>query len=63
MTKDEYRDLRRKLGTQSEVAAMLDITTVTVYRRESGETPVSREAAIAIQSLVRGRGRSKRLSH
>jgi len=51
MNKNEYKEIRRKLGTQSEVAAMLQNARETISRRESGKDRITTEAALAIEAL------------
>ena len=52
MTKEEYRAIRQSLGPQKAVAARLGVDYHTVQRRESGEIAITREAEIALLSLV-----------
>jgi len=53
MTPDEYRHIRRELGlTQAQLAARLGVATNTIARRERGEQPIDREAALALRSLT-----------
>jgi DNA-binding XRE family transcriptional regulator len=48
----QYKSKREKLGlTQAGLAALLEVTRETVNRRESGEQPITHEAALAISSL------------
>jgi DNA-binding XRE family transcriptional regulator len=51
MTAEEYKELRKALGTQAHVARILDVARDTVGRRESGEWPIRREAALALRFL------------
>jgi DNA-binding transcriptional regulator YiaG len=51
MTGNEYRSLRQPLGSQHQVARMLQVGIRTVQRREAGEVPIFREAALAIEQL------------
>ena len=52
MSPAEYRAHREKLGlTQAGLASLLEVTRETVNRRESGEQPITHEAALAISSL------------
>jgi DNA-binding XRE family transcriptional regulator len=52
MSPDQYRKQREKLGlTQAGLASLLEVTRETVNRRESGEQPITHEAALAISSL------------
>lgn len=52
MTPETYKTLRKRLGTQAEVAALLGVARATVNRRENGKEPITREAALAIQALA-----------
>lgn len=51
MTATEYRDARKKRGTQHAVAAALGVHQVTIARRETGAQPINREAALALLAL------------
>ena len=51
MTADEYRDARKKRGTQHAVAAALGVHQVTIARRETGAQPINREAELALLAL------------
>lgn len=55
MTPTEYQRARQLRGTQSSVAALLGIDPQTISRRERGEIPVTREAAMALASLRKPR--------
>ncbi len=48
MKPDTYREIRQSLGTQKEVAELLGVHKMTVWRRESGAKQITREAAQAI---------------
>jgi DNA-binding XRE family transcriptional regulator len=48
MTPEAYKAHRMKLGTQEAVAKILEISRVTIARRETGALPINREAQIAI---------------
>lgn len=52
MTPETYKTLRKRLGTQAEVAALLGVARASVNRRENGKKPITREAALAIQALA-----------
>lgn len=52
MTKQEYTDTRILLGSQSEIAAKLGISTRSISRRETGEAPITAEAVLAITALT-----------
>ena len=51
MHEDEYKEIRKSLGTQPEVALMLDTARETIARRETGKDRITREAALAIIGL------------
>jgi len=52
---------REKLGlTQAGLAALLEVTRETVNRRESGEQPITHEAALAIRSLRPAKPKAKK---
>jgi transcriptional regulator with XRE-family HTH domain len=51
MTSTEYRDARKKRGTQHAVAAALGVHQVTIARRETGVQPINREAELALLAL------------
>ena len=51
MTPYKYKSEREKRGTQAEVARLLATNRVTLARRETGTTPITREAWLALLSL------------
>lgn len=52
MSTAQYKAKRDQLGlTQAGLASLLGVTRETVNRRESGEQPITHEAALAISSL------------
>lgn len=51
MEHNEYARLRKTMGTQSEVAAMLETARETIARRETGKDRITREAALALFGL------------
>lgn len=51
MTPEEYKTLRGSLGTQAEVAAMIETARETIARRETGKDRITREAALALYGL------------
>jgi hypothetical protein len=51
MSGAEYKRLRARLGTQTEVAARLGLHRVSIAKREAGTIPITTEAAIAIRAL------------
>lgn len=52
MTADQYRALRRRIGTQKHVAHLLGIHRVTIAKRETSALPIEPEAALAIRALA-----------
>ena len=46
-----YVTLRKMVGTQAHAASLLDVGIRTVQRRESGVTPITKEADLAIRML------------
>lgn len=48
----EYKKVRESIGTQALVAGLLDISVMTLSRRELGKIPLSREAKAAMLSLT-----------
>ena len=61
MSPAEYRAHREKLGlTQAGLAALLGVSRETVNRRESGEQPITHEAALALDALQARRERLAR---
>ena len=52
MSPTQYKAKREQLGLrQAGLASLLEVTRETVNRRESGEQPITQEAALAISSL------------
>lgn len=51
MTPATYQSARKRIGTQEQVAAMLELDPQTISRRERGELPITREAALAMDAL------------
>jgi len=51
MSPARYRNLRRQIGTQKEVAALLCVQQSVISKRERGKAPISREIALAIHQL------------
>ena len=49
---DKYRQLRETIGTQAEVAKLLDVTRQCVQRREGRKSKVTREAMYALERLL-----------
>jgi DNA-binding transcriptional regulator YiaG len=55
MTPNEYRELRKSVGTQQDVAAALGVDYRTIQRREYGEIKIPREAEMALRALANAR--------
>lgn len=52
MSPTQYKAKREQIGlTQAGLASLLGVTRETVNRRESGEQPITHEAALAIGTL------------
>jgi DNA-binding XRE family transcriptional regulator len=51
MTREDYKAIRKALGTQEEVAKRLYVTRETVVRRERGQLEITREAELALLAL------------
>lgn len=60
MTPERYKTVREQLGTQSEVAEMLDVHKQTISNRERGRQPIDLEAEFAIRYLASANGRRRR---
>ena len=54
MSPEQYKKTRQRLGTISEVAALLGVARETVSRRENGKQEITKEAALAIKALRNG---------
>jgi len=52
MTAAQYKAKRKKVGTWKAVAELLGLNWSTVARREAGALPITKEAALAIDSLA-----------
>ena len=52
MTCDEYRELRKYIGKQKDVAKMLGVTPEALCRREKGNSKIVMEAELAMRFLV-----------
>lgn len=48
MDKNEYKSIRKQIGTQSEVAKILNVDVTTISKRERGVIPISKESEFAI---------------
>lgn len=53
MSADEYKALRKQIGSQEKVAGLLGLGRVAITRREIAETRITEEAAIAIRELAK----------
>jgi len=52
MTPSEYRQERKRIGlTQPQLSSLVGVSRVTISQRENGKVPITKEAAMAIQSL------------
>lgn len=51
MSPEEYKKLRKQIGSQEKVAGLLGLSRLAVQRRESDQTRITEEAAIAITEL------------
>lgn len=51
MTNTEYRKERIKRGYRYVVAAKLGISSVTLWHRETGVTPIKREHELALLAI------------
>lgn len=49
MDSSEYLILREMIGSQDKASKLLDVTTATIYRRETGKARITREAEFAIR--------------
>lgn len=60
MTPAAYKAAREKLGlTQEQLAELVGVSARTIASRESGQHAVSREAAIAVRSLLDYHGKDE----
>jgi len=62
MNKEQYRAMRERIGTQAEVSAQLQVSRVTVAKRETGTMVITKEAALALSALA-GSGKIKPSRH
>ena len=51
MNHESYKAERKKRGSQAKVAALLRVRVATISDRETGRTPISTEAWLALLSL------------
>ncbi len=49
MDSSEYLILRELLGSQDKASKILDVTTATIWRRETGKARITREAEFAMR--------------
>jgi hypothetical protein len=54
---DEYRDLRRQLGTQETVAPLLGISSNALSDRENAHAEIRQESFLALHALLAMRGK------
>jgi hypothetical protein len=59
VTQDDYQRERKLRGTQTTVAAQLEVHQVTIARRETGAQPVNKEAWLALLSLPKKRKKNE----
>lgn len=57
----DYQRERKVRGTQAEVAEALDVERETVSRRETGDSPISRESWLALLALPQKAKAQKRI--
>lgn len=57
MTPDQYKRLRKKIGTQAEAATKLGVTRETINKREAGSMLITTEAAAALSQLSKRKTR------
>lgn len=53
MTAEQYKAGRKKLGTQVHVASLLDVSILTIKRREKPGAVIPREAALAMEFITK----------
>jgi transcriptional regulator with XRE-family HTH domain len=51
MTALEYQHTRELRGTQEEVARLLGTTQTTIWRREHGRVPITKQSWLALLAL------------
>lgn len=57
MTGETYEQIRLGLGlSQVALARRLQVSRTTIHMRESGKTPISREAALALEQVAHRMG-------
>lgn len=56
MTPEQYTELRARIGSQSEVAQLLDRHRSVISRREKGLSQIDVEASLALEALARKAG-------
>lgn len=52
MTAKEYKEARKKLGSQAHVARLLGVSRQLVCMREGGEAKITKEAVLAMERLL-----------
>lgn len=55
MNAEEYKALRKGIGSQARVAELLGVTRQLISAREKGAARLTEESAIAIRELARRR--------
>jgi len=59
MTRQEYKRIRESLGlTQGQLAKSTGLRLNTISRRERGELPITKEAALALRFLQSERSKN-----
>lgn len=58
MKPEKYKELRKKIGSQEKVAALLGVTRSLLGYRENGKARITEEAAIAIRFLAKANDHS-----
>lgn len=53
LTPEKYEAMRKRLDTRRAVARALGVSHSTMWRRERGDSPISREAGLALRFLAR----------
>ena len=57
MSGEDYKAQRQLRGTQTEVAAQLDVRQATISDRENGNAPITKEGWLALLALPKKRNR------
>lgn len=56
MNSETYKLLRTRIGSQADVAALLDVHVATIAHREQGTVRIRREAMYALERLAQREG-------